>query len=56
MILQTQQRFKSEKHNVFTEHINKIALCSNNDKINVWNEKCIWNGKISNKWKRTDQM
>ena len=24
--------FKSEKHNVFTEEINKIALSSNNDK------------------------
>ena len=28
----TQQRFKSEKHNIFTEEINKIALSSNNDK------------------------
>ena len=27
-----QQRFKSEKHNVFTEEINKIALNSNDDK------------------------
>ena len=27
-----QQRFKSEKHDVFTEYINKIALISNNDK------------------------
>ena len=25
-ILKTQQRFKSERHNVFTEKINKIAL------------------------------
>ena len=32
-ILKTQQRFKSEKHNVFTEEINKIALSSNDDKI-----------------------
>ena len=31
-ILKTQQRFKSEKHNVFTEEINKIALSSNDDK------------------------
>ena len=31
-ILKTQQRFKSERHNVFTEEINKIALSSNNDK------------------------
>ena len=28
----TQQRFKSETHNVFTEEINKIVLSSNDDK------------------------
>ena len=27
------ERFRSEKHNVFTEEINKIALSTNNDKI-----------------------
>ena len=32
IILKTQQRFKSERHNVFTEEINKIALSSNDDK------------------------
>ena len=32
LILQKQQRFKSERHNVFTEEINKIALSSNDDK------------------------
>ena len=31
-MLQTQQRFKSERHNVFTEEINKISLSSNDDK------------------------
>ena len=31
-MLKTQQRLKSEKHNVFTEEINKIALNSNDDK------------------------
>ena len=31
-ILKIQQMFKSEKHNVFTEEINKIALSSNDDK------------------------
>ena len=31
-ILKTQQRFKSERHNVFTEDINKMALSSNDDK------------------------
>ena len=30
--LKIQQSFKSEKHNVFTEEINKIALSSNGDK------------------------
>ena len=32
-ILKTQQRFKSERHNVFTEEINKVSLSSNDDKI-----------------------
>ena len=32
LIVKTLQRFKSEKHNVFTEKINKIALSSNDDK------------------------
>ena len=27
-----QKRFKSEKHNVLTEEINKITLISNDDK------------------------
>ena len=31
-ILKIQQRFKSERHNVFIEKINKIALSSNDDK------------------------
>ena len=32
IILKSQQRFKSNCHNVYTEQINKIALSSNNDK------------------------
>ena len=32
IILKPQQRFKSEAHNVYTEKINKIALCSNDYK------------------------
>ena len=32
LILRTQQRFKSERHNVFTEESKKIALSSNDDK------------------------
>ena len=30
--MKTQQKFKIERHNVFTEEINKIALSSNDDK------------------------
>ena len=32
-MLKFQQKFKSERHNVFTEEINKIVLSSNDDKI-----------------------
>ena len=32
LILKTQQKFKSERHNIFTEEINKITLISNDDK------------------------
>ena len=33
IILKSQQRFKSEAHNVYSEEINKIALSSNDDKL-----------------------
>ena len=33
MLLKTQQRFDSERHNFFTVEINKIALSPNGDKI-----------------------
>ena len=32
VILESQQRFKSEAHNVYTEEINKMALSFNDDK------------------------
>ena len=32
LILKSQQRFKSEKHNAFIEEISNIALSSNDDK------------------------
>ena len=32
IILKSQQRFKSEAHNVYTEEVNAILLCSNDDK------------------------
>ena len=35
VILKSQQRFISKKHDVYTENINKIALSNNDDKIIV---------------------
>ena len=32
IILKSQQRFKSERYNIFPEEINKIVLSSNDDK------------------------
>ena len=32
LILKPQKRFRSEKCNVFTEEVNKIALCANDNK------------------------
>ena len=32
IMLKSQQRFKSDHHNAYTEQINKIALSSNDDK------------------------
>ena len=32
LISKSQQRFRSEKHNVFTENVNKIVLSTNDDK------------------------
>ena len=32
MILKSQQRFRSEKHYVFIENVNKTALSASNDK------------------------
>ena len=32
LVLKTQQKFKSERHNVLPEEIDKIALSSNDDK------------------------
>ena len=31
IVLKSQQRFKNERHDVYTQEINKIALSSNND-------------------------
>ena len=32
LVLKSQQRFKSERHDVYTENVNKIALSNNDDK------------------------
>ena len=32
VVLKSQHRFKSERHDVYTEKVNKIALSSNDDK------------------------
>ena len=32
VILKSQQRFRSDHHEVYTEEVNKIALSSNDDK------------------------
>ena len=32
VVLKSQQRFKSERHNVYTKEVNKIALSSSDDK------------------------
>ena len=41
-MLKSQQRFKSENHEVYTENINKIALSSNDDKRIVALDGIIW--------------
>ena len=53
LILQTQQKFNSERQNVFTEAMKKIALRSNNDKniqsIDSYRNIRIWNKQSSSK-------
>ena len=53
LILKTQQRFKSERHNVFSDVVNKIAKSSSDDKIMQSTDSiciciCIWNKQRSN--------
>ena len=42
--LQSQQRFKSDFHDVYTEQINKTALSSNDDKtLQTFDKTTTWN-------------
>ena len=43
IVLKSQQRFKSERHDVYTENVNKIALSSNDDKrLPTFDKISIW--------------
>ena len=53
LILKTQQRLENEKHNVFTEEINKMALSLNDDK-RVQSIDLIETFDRFSKWKRSD--
>ena len=50
LILKSQQRFRSKKHNLITEEANKIALSANNDKKITFNRFnriiCIWRSNV----------
>ena len=46
VVLKSQQRFKSESHDVYTENVNKIALSNNHDKkLTAFDKitKSLWN-------------
>ena len=54
--MKAQKRFKSKRHNVFTEKINKIALSSTDDKRmqsidSIETYACLWNEQRSSNWK-----
>ena len=51
IILKSQQRFKSDHHNVYTEQINQITLSSNDDKRLKTFDKIITYPYGTNKFK-----
>ena len=51
IILKSQQRFKSERHDVYTEEVNKIALSSNDDKrLQTFDRITSYSGKVLGKY------
>ena len=51
IILKSQQRFKSERHDVCTEEVNKIALSSNDDKrLKTFDRITSYSGKVLGKY------
>ena len=52
-MLKTQQRFISEKHNVFTEESSKLKLKLWEKNAVNWFDRniCIWSKQRSSKWK-----
>ena len=55
VVLKSQQRFKSELHNVYTEEVNKIALSSNDDK-RVWTSNKITSYRYGYKGKHVKDI
>ena len=47
VVLKSQQRFKSERHYVYTENVNKIALSNNDDKRLIALQHILMNTKES---------
>ena len=52
-ILRSEQRFRSEAHNVLTENVNKIALCANDNKrLQIFDGITYSHGTVGvQKWK-----
>ena len=55
VVLKSQQRFKSELHNVYTEEVNKIALSSKDDK-RVWTSNKITSYRYGYKGKHVKDI